>query len=87
MDSKANKCRICGNDIDNREYTVRENMFHLYDEFLYFKCANCGCLQIKEYPTNISKYYPSDYYSFRGKENTSSDNCRLFDEVFIILPD
>ena len=44
MDSKANKCRICGNDIDNREYTVRKNMFHIYDEFLYFKCANCGCL-------------------------------------------
>ena len=70
MDSKANKCRICGNDIDNREYTVRENMFHLYDEFLYFKCANCGCLQIKEYPTNISKYYPSDYYSFSRKKKT-----------------
>ena len=65
MDSKANKCRICGNDIDNREYTVRKNMFHIYDEFLYFKCANCGCLQIKEYPTNISKYYPSDYYSYK----------------------
>lgn len=70
MDSKANKCRICGNDIDNREYTVRKNMFHIYDEFLYFKCANCGCLQIKEYPTNISKYYPSDYYSFSRKKNT-----------------
>ena len=48
MDSKANKCRICGNDIDNREYTVRKNMFHIYDEFLYFKCANCGCLQIMD---------------------------------------
>ncbi|WP_278940042.1 class I SAM-dependent methyltransferase, partial [Parabacteroides johnsonii] len=70
MDSKANKCRICGNDIDNREYTVRKNMFHIYDEFLYFKCANCGCLQIKEYPTNISKYYPSDYYSFSRKKKT-----------------
>lgn len=26
-------------------------------------------------------------FLFEEKENTSSDNCRLFDEMFIILPD
>lgn len=40
-------------------------MLGLRDEFLYFECSNCKCLQIAEFPDNISKYYPSDYYSFR----------------------
>jgi 2-polyprenyl-3-methyl-5-hydroxy-6-metoxy-1,4-benzoquinol methylase len=39
-------------------------MFGFRDEFTYFECANCGCLQILKIPTDISKYYPSKYYSF-----------------------
>ena len=39
-------------------------MFGTRDEFDYFECASCGCLQIAEIPPNISDYYPSNYYSF-----------------------
>lgn len=35
------------------------------DVFEYFECSNCGCLQIKTYPTNLDKYYPENYTSFR----------------------
>lgn len=28
------------------------------------ECSNCGCLQLKDYPPDFSKYYPSEYYSF-----------------------
>ena len=33
-------------------------MFKLKGCFEYFECANCGCLQIKQIPADISKYYP-----------------------------
>lgn len=39
-------------------------MFGFRDQFIYFECANCGCIQIKELPSNLSKYYPKNYYSF-----------------------
>ncbi|MCK5535007.1 class I SAM-dependent methyltransferase, partial [bacterium] len=58
------KCRICENLNDNKVYEVQEMMFGLGDKFTYFQCAKCGCLQILEVPTDISQYYPSDYYSF-----------------------
>jgi hypothetical protein len=58
-------CRICGQSSkSNTEYSVKEMMFGFRDEFTYFECANCGCLQILKIPTDISKYYPSKYYSF-----------------------
>ena len=58
------KCRICENGTGNRIFRAREMTFGLRDEFTYFQCANCKCLQIEEIPENMSKYYPSDYYSF-----------------------
>jgi 2-polyprenyl-3-methyl-5-hydroxy-6-metoxy-1,4-benzoquinol methylase len=57
-------CKICGNEKDNQTYEVKEMMFGFRDEFTYLECSSCGCLQINEIPENISKYYPSSYYSF-----------------------
>jgi SAM-dependent methyltransferase len=58
-------CRICGNSQNNSALRVREMMFGFRDEFNYFECSACGCLQIAEVPDNIGRYYPSDYYSFQ----------------------
>lgn len=38
----------------------------LRDEFDYFQCVTCGCLQIAEPPPDLGRYYPSDYYAFTG---------------------
>lgn len=57
-------CQICGNSSDNEMYSAKEMMFGYEDEFGYFQCKKCGCLQITEPPVDISKYYPGGYYSF-----------------------
>lgn len=59
------ECRICGNQENNTEYTAREMMMGLRTEFRYFQCARCNCLQIAEFPNDISRYYPDDYYSLQ----------------------
>jgi SAM-dependent methyltransferase len=56
-----NTCRICGKGNNSEEYILKEMMFGTKDEFCYFKCSNCGCLQIKEFPSDIQSYYPSTY--------------------------
>jgi 2-polyprenyl-3-methyl-5-hydroxy-6-metoxy-1,4-benzoquinol methylase len=61
-----NKCSICENNQNNNRYILKEMMFGFDDLFEYFQCGNCGCLQIKEIPENIGKYYPDNYYSFDG---------------------
>jgi len=66
------KCRICNNTENNKEYIVREMMFGTQDEFKYFQCGECGCLQILEFPKNIEKYYPKNYYSYRIHGQTNS---------------
>jgi len=70
------KCRICNNEIENKEFKVKEMMFGFEDVFDYFQCANCGCLQIKEIPENISKYYPNNYYSFNVFPNKNKYNIK-----------
>ncbi len=60
-----NICEICNNKADNKTYVVKEMMFGFRDEFEYFECAECGCIQIQEIPENISKYYPENFYSFK----------------------
>jgi SAM-dependent methyltransferase len=59
------KCKICGNEKGNKKYKAKEMMLGFGDEFIYFQCANCECLQIKEIPDNLSKYYPEGYYSLQ----------------------
>lgn len=58
-------CRICGSQIDGHWYRVKEMMFGLHDEFLYFQCSRCGCLQIANIPEDMSRYYPANYYSLQ----------------------
>lgn len=56
-------CRICGNKADNRAFKVKEMMFGMQESFDYFECSNCGCLQISDIPTDMSKYYSTTYFS------------------------
>jgi SAM-dependent methyltransferase len=63
-------CRICGNGKENISFSAREMMFGFRDEFEYYQCAECGCLQIAEIPQNIAKYYPQNYYSFNQNRDS-----------------
>lgn len=68
------KCRICGNESDNELIIATERLLGLGDKFDYFECSKCKCLQIKNIPENIDKYYPSDYYSFQEPKFPSKLN-------------
>jgi len=57
-------------------------MFGFRDEFKYFQCPQCECLQIAEVPENLSKYYPDNYYSFNVK--TSADTKKGLKEKMMI---
>ncbi|GHT68487.1 putative methyltransferase [Bacteroidia bacterium] len=60
------QCKICANTQGNQVVVAREMQFGMRDEFTYFKCSCCGCLQIAETPKDLSKYYPAtEYYSFK----------------------
>jgi len=63
-------CKICNNSENNKEFKIREMMFGFRDEFTYFECSKCGCLQIMQIPRNMGKYYPSSYYSFKNVDKS-----------------
>ena len=64
-------CRICQNESNNTPFSVREMMFGTREVFDYSEGRACGCLQIDTIPTDMSPYYPEDYYSFPPKRDSS----------------
>lgn len=62
-------CRICQSNNPKQKFIAREMMFGLRDEFQYVECANCNSIQIEEIPSNLAKYYPSNYLSFELKHD------------------
>ena len=83
-------CRVCGNEKNNAAYTVLEMMYGLRDEFAYFQCANCKCLQIADIPGNMSRYYPSSYYSFgldpqKKYKNPVVSRIRRFGDYYTVF--
>ena len=70
------KCRICENEERNISFKLKEMMYGLKDEFKYFQCAVCDCIQIVKPPDIINKYYPGDYYSY--STNTTVKRAGLF---------
>jgi SAM-dependent methyltransferase len=60
-------CRICNVENTHPTFVVREMMFGTREEFEYFLCNECGCLQIADIPSDLSKFYPSTYYSFNSQ--------------------
>jgi SAM-dependent methyltransferase len=61
-------CEMCNKTELCNEYSAREMMLGLEDEFVYFECPNCGSLRIADIPADMSKYYPTtSYYSFDSR--------------------
>ena len=60
---ELHECRICTNVEGNTAFIAREMMYGTREQFEYFECANCGCLQIANIPLDLAKYYPPGYYS------------------------
>lgn len=78
------KCRICGDESEHKVYRVREMFFGTGQEFVYFECDKCQCLQILEIPENLGDFYGEGYYSFNRpdiKEPTISEriNTKILD--------
>lgn len=71
------RCRVCGSTGEHQMYSVREMMFGIREEFDYFQCIECACLQISEFPHDMSRYYGEGYYSFSGDPGKTNPLLRF----------
>ncbi|MDD2714569.1 MAG: class I SAM-dependent methyltransferase [Candidatus Wallbacteria bacterium] len=70
-------CAICGFS-RNRLFRVKEMMFGFPEEFDYFECGSCGCVQIAAVPDDLSRYYPDNYYSYNRIAGNEEPGFRSF---------
>jgi SAM-dependent methyltransferase len=71
------KCRICAHADGLRRHRAREMFFGLRDEFDYFECPACGCVQIAAVPDDLGRYYGGDYYSLAHSRRAPPPPSRL----------
>jgi SAM-dependent methyltransferase len=57
-------CRLCHAAAAHRTYRVKEMLLGTRQSFDYFQCSQCQALQITSIPSDIGRFYPSDYSSF-----------------------
>ena len=62
--STSVSCKICCNSQGNRIHAAKEMMLGLRTEFHYVECADCGSVWLVDPPSDLSIYYPQNYYSF-----------------------
>jgi SAM-dependent methyltransferase len=78
-------CGICySNNIAN-ELFPSERMLGLRERFRYIRCADCGCLQLTNPPSEIARYYPIDYYAFQFNSDFCVDRFP-FRRKFLYFP-
>lgn len=65
------KCRICHISDDYIPISGKDVWSGKKEDFNYFECRNCGCVQLESYPENIADYYTGNYYSFNVLEKNS----------------
>ena len=72
-------CEICGAGTHQIE-SAQEMMFGLGEHFVYRQCSGCGVLCLANKPSDLSPYYPSNYYSFTCSsfENSSASGFRRY---------
>lgn len=69
-------CGICGGAPD-LSITASERMFGWGGEFWYDRCGSCGCVQLREVPNDLERYYATDYYAF-GHPARASGARRMY---------
>ncbi len=77
-------CRICGWTGEAYHFTAKEMFFGTREEFEYFQCGNCHCLQITEIPDNLGKHYENAYYSFKQPQIKTSTPANITDSTAIL---
>jgi SAM-dependent methyltransferase len=79
-------CRVCGISTDLSILKATEMMFAQGGAFEYGQCSNCGSLSLLDIPTDLSVYYPTNYYSYT-RTNHISRNGKLAAPLLRLLPD
>ncbi len=71
-------CRICLNTEGNRILNLLESTEGPRETFDYVVCGACGCMQIKDIPADMSRYYSGEYYSFKRLDRFASSRLSRF---------
>lgn len=66
--TEMKNCKICGKSSWNRTYIAKEMFYGTRQEFEYFVCNYCQCMQIAAIPEDMGIYYSNNYYSFQVSE-------------------
>lgn len=76
-----NKCKICGNQNDNKLFLIKERMLNKGESFHYLLCAKCGTLQLNDKVESLTKYYLDNYGAYKKISDKQFQKFSLVDFI------
>ena len=75
-------CDICGHSGNYNELiTYDYNTGNREQQFRYFNCSECGCLQLENKPKNMSEYYGDQLFGYKVKGEVKVKNQDIFQRL------
>lgn len=67
---KITHCDLCGSQDFKFLFTNQDRIFDIDKKYNIYECKKCGLIFVNPQPTpkELSKHYPKQYYSLKGKE-------------------
>lgn len=57
-------------------FTATERLLGTLEQFEYWECPHCGCVQITRVPEDLARHYPARYFAFKPQHRLAANRLR-----------
>ena len=69
-------CVACRVESEVVPFTVVERLLGTREEFSYWECPRCGCVQIESVPHDLARHYPPGYFAYMPQHRLAASRWR-----------
>lgn len=70
------RCVACDGEQQVSLFVATERLLGTLEQFDYWECARCGCVQIAQVPDDLARHYPAHYFAFKPQHRLARNRLR-----------
>lgn len=76
MTAATHTCIACDRRQPATPFVATERLLDSREEFAYWECSACGCVQIEQVPEDLARHYPERYFAYRPQHRLAANRLR-----------
>lgn len=69
-------CVACEGVHEATAFIATERLLGTLEQFEYWECPHCGCVQIAQIPEDLARHYPERYFAFKPQHRLAANRLR-----------